>query len=59
MQKNILVKQNMKKIGLGDKVEQVIDSMLPKKYKNKHTCSACARRKALLNKVPIQFNNKT
>lgn len=49
----------MKKIGLGDKVEQVIDSMLPKKYKNKHTCSACARRKALLNKVPIQFNNKT
>ncbi len=44
-------KKQMKKLKLGDKVEKVIKTVLPKTYKRKKGCAACAKRKAFLNKI--------
>ena len=41
----------MGKLKLGDKVEAVIKAIAPKLHKRKVDCSACARRKARLNKI--------
>ena len=41
----------MKKLKLGDKVEAVIKLVAPKLHERKVNCSACARRKAMLNKI--------
>jgi len=39
--------ENIKKLKLGDKVEKAIEFVAPKLSKKK--CSACERRKAILN----------
>ena len=41
----------MGKLKLGDKVEKVIKAVAPKFHEKKKNCSACARRKARLNKI--------
>lgn len=40
--------------GLGDVVEEVIKTVLPKTYKKRKGCLACARRKARLNKIKLK-----
>jgi hypothetical protein len=41
----------MSKLKLGDKVEKLIKTVLPKTYKKRAGCAKCAKRKALLNKI--------
>ena len=41
----------MGKLRLGDKVETIIKTVVPKFHKKKKGCASCAKRKAKLNKI--------
>lgn len=51
------MKQTESKNGLGDKVESLIKTVLPKTAKKKENCPTCRKRKEFLNNVGAIFSS--